>query len=128
METVCLLGNNYWRGSNREFARVNFDLTCGAIPKSSFPARVYRTQSELGRVPAHHEEGGVAQKRDPILVFSVHATLTKTLPNNTKSDARCRKRGKHEGCEIAIRVALERLREGARTAGIEPATIGLEDR
>ncbi|MCX6961507.1 MAG: hypothetical protein NTZ08_03535 [Verrucomicrobia bacterium] len=46
--------------------------------------RVYRTQSELGRVPSHHEEGGAAQKRDSILVFSVHATLTKTLPNNPK--------------------------------------------
>ena len=25
-----------------------------------------------------------AQKRDPILVFSVHATFTKPLPNNPK--------------------------------------------
>jgi hypothetical protein len=29
-------------------------------------------------------EGGAAQKRYPILVFSVHATITKTLPNNPK--------------------------------------------
>jgi hypothetical protein len=28
--------------------------------------------------------GWGAQKRYPILVFSVHATLTKTLPNNPK--------------------------------------------
>ena len=28
--------------------------------------------------------GWAAQKRDPNLVFSVHATLTKTLPNNPK--------------------------------------------
>jgi len=30
------------------------------------------------------KQGGVAQKRNPILVFSVHATLTKNLPNNSK--------------------------------------------
>ena len=28
-------------------------------------------------------EGGAAQKRDPILVFSVHATLTENLLNNS---------------------------------------------
>ena len=34
--------------------------------------------------PSSFMEGGAAQKRGRILVFSVHAKLTKTLPNNHK--------------------------------------------
>ncbi len=37
------------------FARVNFELTRGAIHEPSFPAFDYRTQSELGRVSARRE-------------------------------------------------------------------------
>jgi hypothetical protein len=32
----------------------------------------------------HSEEPGAAQKRDPILVFIVHGTLTKNLPSNPR--------------------------------------------
>jgi len=41
------------------------------------------------------KQGGVAQKRNPILVFSVHATLTKKACRiSQKSVAHCRKWGK----------------------------------
>jgi hypothetical protein len=48
----------------------------------------------LDRVPANHEEGGAAQKRDPILVLIIHATLTKNLPNNPKIRRSLPKAGK----------------------------------
>jgi hypothetical protein len=47
-------------------------------------------------------EGGAAQKRDPILVFIVHATLTKNLPNNPKIGCLLPKVGKvGKGMKVA---------------------------